>query len=265
MKTFNEILDEILFRLRDKYPRYDIQIVKYKSDLSRLICNSKVLYVFNPGFLEKEIEFLKDNENYIDFIVSVFEEPLREFHKKESKIIKTGKSSKGLTLQHIQEAMANSKSNLGAARYLNVSYNTYKKYASMFKNEEGKTLFEVHLNKIGKGISKGYGANSGGMKLEDIIAGKYPDYPSFKYKHRLIRIGYLKEECAICGYKERRMIDYKVPLILDYIDGNPLNKALENVRVLCYNCYYINVGDLKWRRKGEFAPPPRKKQTKTTE
>ena len=255
---FKNVLDTILFKLRDKYPRYDIQFVQIKANRSKLVVNGNILHTFDPILLEKEVEFLKDHENYIDFVVSVFDEPLSVYHKKESKTVKKGRGSRGLTLQQIKEAMANSKSNRGAARYLNVHYSTFKKYAKMYFDEDGISLFDKHLNERGKGISKGYGANSGGMKLEDIFAGKYPNYPAHRYKHRLVRIGYLKEECAICGFSERRLQDYKVPLLLDYIDGNPQNKALENVRLLCYNCYYLNVGDLFWRKKGEFAPTKRK-------
>lgn len=264
-QTFNDVLNTILFKLRDKYPRYDITFVQIKPNRSKLVVNGNILHTFDPILLEKEVEFLKDRDDYIDFVVSVFDEPLSVYHKKESKTLKSGTGSKGLSIQQIKEACANTKSNMAAARYLNVHYNTFKKYAKMYTDEDGKTLFEKHLNEAGNGISKGYGANAGGMRLEDIIAGKYPNYPANKYKQRLIRIGYLKEECAICGFSERRLIDYKVPLLLNYIDGNTQNKALENIRLLCYNCYYLNVGDLFWRRKGEFAPASQKKPSQNIE
>jgi hypothetical protein len=28
------------------------------------------------------------------------------------------------------------------------------------------------------------------------------------------------------------------------LDGNTDNQRIENIRVLCYNCYYVNVGNL---------------------
>jgi len=260
-KTFKEVLDIILFKLRDKYPRYDIEFLKMKPNKSKLVVDGKILHTFDPQFLEKEVEFLKDHESYTDFVVSVFDEPLAKYHKKESKTLKRGPTSTGLSLQQVQEAINNTKSNQAAARFIHVSYNTWKKYASMYMGENGKTLFENHLNEKGIGIPKGGGPNSGGMKLEDIIAGKYPDYSSHRYKRRLVRNGFIEEKCGLCGFEERRLIDYKMPLLLSYIDGNIQNKALENIRLLCYNCYYLTIGDLFWRRKGEFAPAPRKKPT----
>ena len=50
--------------------------------------------------------------------------------------------------------MAKTKSNRAAARYLNVSYQHYRKYAKLYKNEDGITLLEAHKNQAGKGIPK---------------------------------------------------------------------------------------------------------------
>ena len=59
----------------------------------------------------------------------------------------------------------------------------------------------------------------------------------------LIQEGYLIEQCERCGYNERRNLDLKVPLILHYRDGNQKNFRLENIHLLCYNCYFHAVGD----------------------
>ena len=62
---------------------------------------------------------------------------------------------KPLTKAQIIAAMGVTKSNRAAARWLNVSYIHYKKWAKNYKDEEtGKTLFEKHLNQEGKGIAK---------------------------------------------------------------------------------------------------------------
>ena len=54
---------------------------------------------------------------------------------------------------------------------------------------------------------------------------------------------YKAEECEVCGFNERRMTDYTVPLMLDWIDGDKTNHKLDNLRVLCLNCYYLQVGN----------------------
>ena len=63
-------------------------------------------------------------------------------------------------------------------------------------------------------------------------------------KGRLIHESLIAEECNCCGFNERRVVDYKVPLILNFIDGNQKNWKLENLEMLCYNCYFLNVGNV---------------------
>ena len=55
-----------------------------------------------------------------------------------------------LTKNKILESQKHTKSNMEAARWLSVSYNTYKKWAKRFG------IFEQHLNQEGVGIKKSY-------------------------------------------------------------------------------------------------------------
>lgn len=147
--------------------------------------------------------------------------------------------------REIRYAMENSQSNLGAARFLNISYITYKKYAKIYKDEEtGINLFELHKNQAGKKIAKGTVHQKGYYKLEDILEGFHPDYSPNKLKVRLINSGLLEERCARCGFDERRILDYKVPLLLDWIDGNTHNHRRDNLQFLCFNCYYLTVDNV---------------------
>ena len=118
-----------------------------------------------------------------------------------------------------------------AARLLSVSYNTFKKYAKMYEVFE-PAKWGPHINRVGKKP----------VELMDIFAGKHPSYSQTKLQERLIREAYVAEECSNCGYCERRPEDMTVPLILDYMDDDGTNKALENLRLLCYNCFYILKG-----------------------
>ena len=65
-----------------------------------------------------------------------------------------------------------------------------------------------------------------------------------KLKYRLITEGYLLEECASCGFHERRVLDYKMPLLLHFKDGNKKNYRKENTELLCYNHFFLTVGDI---------------------
>lgn len=134
-----------------------------------------------------------------------------------------------------------SKSNLAAARYLHVSFNTYKKYAKLYKNDEGVTLFELHKNQEGKGITKYSDDKKDHIPLSKISSGEV-DIEIIgvqRYKERIIKEGIIEEKCNRCNFSERRVLDYKIPLILNRIDGHPKNWSFDNLEFLCYNCSFL--------------------------
>ena len=119
-----------------------------------------------------------------------------------------------------------------AARWLGISYNTYKKYAKTYG------IFEQHLNKEGFGIKKGFGKYR--IPVDDVITGKRipPKRWSHKVlKKRLIEDGYMQEECAVCGYNEVNLKTENVCLAIDFIDGNHQIFLIDNIRFLCSNFY----------------------------
>jgi hypothetical protein len=154
-----------------------------------------------------------------------------------------------LTKEEILAAMSKTKSVRSAARYLNCSYQHLKKWMKLYEGSNGKSLFEEHKNQSGKGIPKFLSHSPFGKKepaILDIVNG-IVDPSNFnpqKIKYRLIEGGYLKEECYSCGFHERRVLDYKMPLILHFKNGNKQHYRLDNLEMLCYNCYYLSVGDL---------------------
>ena len=162
-----------------------------------------------------------------------------------------GRAPKIITREMIVKAHALSKSNMAAARVLHVSYHHYRKYAKMYMNSDGISLFDEHKNQIGLGIPKFIKNSRKEPMLEDIVSGliKPTSYPPDKLKYRLIEEGYLKEECSICGFNERRVIDYKVPLIMHFKDGNKANYNLDNIELLCYNHFFLTVGDIFTNRE----------------
>ena len=157
--------------------------------------------------------------------------------------------AKHLSKDQVVSAMNKTKSVRAAARYLNVSYIHMKKWMKFYKNENDVTLFDAHKNQSGKGIPK-FLSNNGTKKkdpaLLDVIEGRIDPahFSPQKIKYRLIEEGYLKEECCNCGFQERRVSDYKIPLILHFKDKNKQHYRLENMEMLCYNCYFLMVGDV---------------------
>tara|TARA_R110002073_G_scaffold288953_1_gene453759 strand:- start:615 stop:1241 length:627 start_codon:yes stop_codon:yes gene_type:complete len=154
--------------------------------------------------------------------------------------------AKPLNKELIVAAMNKTLSNRAAARYLNVSYVHYKRWAKLYESDTHDNLFEQHKNQSGKGIPKFLRSTGKEPALIDIIEGRV-DASSFspdKLKYRLITEGYLLEECAMCGFHERRVLDYKMPLLLHFKDGNKKNWRKTNTELLCYNHYFLTVGDI---------------------
>ena len=151
-------------------------------------------------------------------------------------------NKKPISKDQLKWALENSKSAAGAARLLKVSYNTFAKYAKRFD------MLEEFKNQAGVGITKHYNLHSGRYNLDDILLGKYPSYDTYKLQQRIIRSAYLPEECDICNFSEQRITDKKVPLKIDFVDGNTTNHLKENIRLLCYNCWFLNVGNLSGRK-----------------
>ena len=153
----------------------------------------------------------------------------------------SGRPSKIIPKEDILRAQKATRSNMAAARYLHISYNHYKKYAKMYKNEEGISLLEVHKNQEGKGIPKFLTSSGDEPPLMDLIEGRVPveHFDPRKIKHRLIFEGLIEEKCNMCGFSERRVTDLKVPLILNFKDGNKKNYNLDNIEFLCYNHSFL--------------------------
>jgi hypothetical protein len=147
---------------------------------------------------------------------------------------------KPLSKEMIVAAQAKTKSNMAAARYLHVSYQHYKRYAKMYK------VFEGHKNQSGKGIPKFLKGTGKEPALLDIIEGRVSSahFSPAKIKYRLIEEGYLSEQCSMCGFQERRVLDYKMPLLLHFKDNNKSNYTRDNIELLCYNHYFLTVGDI---------------------
>lgn len=157
------------------------------------------------------------------------------------------KAKKILSKDQILTAQSVTKSNRAAARNLHVSYQHYKMYANMYVDHKtGKTLYEIHANPSGKGIPKFLRLDGKEPALLDILEGRIPvdHFTPEKIKDRIIREGLLEEKCARCSFNETRILDSRAPLILHFVDGNKRNYSLKNIDLLCYNCYFLYIGNI---------------------
>jgi hypothetical protein len=151
-----------------------------------------------------------------------------------------------LTKQDCINALTKTQSVKAAARFSGVSYQHFRKWCKLYKDKEsGLTLLEKYKNPSGKGIKKFFGGGDEPYLL-DIIEGRVDAsyFTAARIKERMLNEGYLKDECKRCKFNEKRIIDGKIPLLFHFEDGNKRNYNLNNVGLLCYNCYFLTIGNI---------------------
>ncbi len=158
--------------------------------------------------------------------------------------------AKPFTKQDLLRAMQYTKSIRAAANYLGCSYQHIKPYFKLYRVDDNDpnspTLFESHYNQQGKGINKFLPQTKKDPTVKYILEGGdgWQSFTPEKIKVRAINEGFLRECCDKCDFSERRVIDYKVPLLLNFRNNNKADYRLENLQLLCYNCYFLYVGDV---------------------
>jgi hypothetical protein len=118
-----------------------------------------------------------------------------------------------------------------AARKLNMHFNTFRRYAIKF---DCYTTNQSH-----KGIKTGPRADR--INTDDILAGKYPDYQTYKLKLRLLREGYIEDMCQRCGWQEKPEGAEFTPCELHHKDGDSHNHLFENLTLICPNCHSLTA------------------------
>ena len=163
---------------------------------------------------------------------------------------KAGRPSKGMVLSkhNIELAIKSTQSMGQASLYMGVAKNTFKKYAKLHG------LWSPA--KSSKGIRKT--GNVGSQLKHDIKYKKKKKNPNPYREDTLlskgIREGYIACRCGNCSqdFTHIDTADRQPPLILDFLDRNPMNTELSNLRALCFNCVY-ELAPLKngWYRHRE--------------
>ena len=159
-------------------------------------------------------------------------------------------AAKHLTKTQIETAMRYTKSVRAAARYLGCSYQHLKPYMKALRIDDSDpnspTLFESHKNQSGKAIPKFLPNRRREPHVTRIFTEGtgYESFTTEKIRIRGIAEGFLRDECYMCGFSERRVTDYKVPLLMNFKDGSKCNYLLDNLELLCYNCYFLYIGEV---------------------
>jgi hypothetical protein len=166
-----------------------------------------------------------------------------------------------LTEETVRTAIQHTRSNRQAADWLRISYSTWKKYAEMYKDPvTGRTLFSCHMATGGKGVPKaGHHRNKGkatpkALELGyQLIKGQFPTPQRIdELAARLMKDGRLGFCCSECGFAQKRPIDMKMPLLLNFFNGDRTDWREENLRWLCYNCSFLTSTDYFTRTKRQI-------------
>ena len=120
-----------------------------------------------------------------------------------------------------------------------VAENRSKAYMARELNCNPKTInpllkrlgFEYSGNLSGKGISK---IRDDYMPLLEYLI-QSENIQSNKVRIKLLKEGYKKHQCEICGLTQ--WMEQPIPLELHHRDGNRYNNTIENFQLLCPNCH----------------------------
>lgn len=146
------------------------------------------------------------------------------------RVIKRGRGYRPILKSEIEEAQAQGGSAGSQARYLKISYPLYRKYARLY----GIHKTDQHAPRL----PNLYSPERGKYPISEILDNKHPHLNDYIVKDKIIRGKTLPAKCNICGYDKRRIVDNKVCLLLDHLDGDKKNFKLDNLQLLCLNCTF---------------------------
>ena len=152
-----------------------------------------------------------------------------------------------MTYDVINAAIQSTQSMSQAAVYCGVSLNTFKKYAKQHGLWAPLPSSKGIVRSVNSQFTK---------DIKSILEGKTPNpYREQTLLSKDIKEGYIACKCSNCS---QDFTDYQLrkdpPLILDFLDKNPQNTKIENLRALCFNCVYSLYYTLKgWYRHRDTA------------
>jgi len=217
--------------VKEKFPEYVIEL-SIKKNYGKFTCNGKRISGFDASFYEVTLATLgKDAimQAVSTMIIMIQRKFILAHYKRKGG---HGSNAFNITPNLLKFARANSRSVSGAARFLGVCDNTFRKYAM----QHG--IYDGMANMSGAGISKGYKSDMYSSNLDDIFANKYPGFPLKVLKKRMLSQYLIEEKCNICGYDKIRKRDFASPLDLKFKDKKN-DYSIDNLHLVCKNCQYV--------------------------
>ena len=134
----------------------------------------------------------------------------------------------GYTKEDFIKVCNESKSMSEACSKLGLHFNTFKKWAVKYGC--------YNPNQSGKGTHK---PNNSRIPVKEILAGKHPQYQTYKLKLKLIDEGYKEDKCELCGWDKKIPGNKYTPCELHHINGDNTDHRLENLILICPNCHSL--------------------------
>lgn len=149
----------------------------------------------------------------------------------------------------LERAMKYNNTSLAAAAYLGITVQTFNKHMKMYKYKDGRTLLQRFAEEKKERGPKGNQDLNRGLTREFLSHVLDTGFIGRRFHPNLIKMklmdeGYIPNVCECCGMNGVREMDMKAPLLLSFKDTIRSNWKLDNLQVLCYNCYFLKVGDL---------------------
>jgi hypothetical protein len=129
-----------------------------------------------------------------------------------------------------------------AAEYINLSYQTFRKYAKLYD------LWTPLPSSAG--VRKRNSTKVSPYDLKKILSGENPSpFRETVLLKKAFKEAYLEQKCSECGYDCSTILHKTPPLVIDFLDKDHNNTKIDNLRVLCLNCIYLLASTQKgWYR-----------------
>ena len=179
------------------------------------------------------------------------------YHEQSTRPLRKGKRAVRAPLaSELLDAMGRAGAGVkNAAAVLGVSKPYFIKWAKILIPEEYAEYCSVPLKQaLGRFVLTDWTRHQAYLRAQKVLSGQMPPpkqwvlYPH-KQMNILCKMGLMVSRCEQCGFEEHRITDYRAPLLIDFIDGSKLNWEISNIRILCYNCYFLSVRDLWGKSK----------------
>lgn len=160
-------------------------------------------------------------------------------------------AAKSITELDIINAMESCNSLRDMAIYLRVHRDTLVKYCKLLiHSESGKSYFDLIKNRSEAKNKKSKYEYTDPKLFEKMLSGESTHINYSMLKRELIAQGYFDNSCSKCGFSEQNISTGEVPLVLAFNDMNMKNTTIDNLDIVCPNCYSLTFEPLSSSRTG---------------